>query len=124
MNALRRLTPALANGDAEFVLAARMWDGDVVFASGDDAIRMTVCDGRVIEVVPSASGASAQIRIIATDDAWDKLLQPVPPPFYQDLFGAAARHGVQLLGDPTHVFPYYAALRRLIELLRMEGASS
>jgi hypothetical protein len=118
VNELRRLTPALANDDAEFALAARMWDGDVLFASGDDALRMTVHGGRVTEIVQSAPTAVASIRIIASPDAWEKLLRPVPPPFYQDLFGAAARHGVLLLGDPTDIFPYYPALRRLIELLR------
>ena len=118
MNGLRRLTPALANDDAEFALAARMWDGDVLFASGEDAVRMTVRAGRVTEVTQSVPAAPAQVRIIATADAWEKMLRPVPPAFYQDLFGAAARHGVLLLGDPADVFPYYPALRRLIELLR------
>jgi hypothetical protein len=121
VNGLQRLTPALANEDAEFALAARMWDGDVLFASGEDAVRMTVRGGRVTEVVGSAASAAAAIRIIATADAWEKLLQPVPPPFYQDLFGAASRHGVLLLGEPEDVFPYYPALRRLIELLRTGG---
>ncbi len=121
MSGLRRLTPALANDDAEFALAARMWNGDVLFASGEDAVRMTVRDGRVTEVVRAAASAAATIRIIATAGDWEKLLQPVPPPFYQDLFGAASRHGVLLLGAPEDVFPYYPALRRLIELLRTGG---
>ena len=118
MNALQRLTPALVNEDPEFKLAARMWHGDVVFASGDDALRMTVRDGRVTEVVPSAAGAAAQVRIAATEDVWEQMLRPAPPPFYHDLFGAVARHGVVLAGEPTDVFPYYPALRRVIELLR------
>lgn len=71
MNGLRRLTPTLANDDAEFALAARMWDGDVLFASGEDCVRMTVRAGRVTEVVGSAAGAAAVIRIIATADRLD-----------------------------------------------------
>ncbi len=122
MSPLWQLTPELANDDPEFALAARMWNGDVLFASGGEALRMTVRDGRVTEVVRAAAGASARIRIIATADAWEKMLRPVPPPFYHDLFGAVARHGVLLLGEPTDVFPYYPALRRLIELLRAGGA--
>ena len=118
MNGLRRLTPALANNDAEFALVARMWDGDVLFACGEDAVMMTVREGRVAKVEQCAQAAAAQIRVIASADAWEKMLQPLPPPFYQDLFGAAARHGVLLLGAPTDVFPYYRAIQRLIELLR------
>ncbi|MBI5288613.1 MAG: hypothetical protein HY873_06540 [Chloroflexi bacterium] len=121
MNQLQRLTPRLANDDPEFALAARMWDGDVLFACGEDAMRMTVRGGRVTEIVEASPSAQAAIRIIATADDWEKLLQPVPPPFYQDLFGAASRHGVLLLGEPEVVFPYYPALRRLIELLRTSG---
>lgn len=118
MNRLHQLTPALANDDAEFALAARGWEGDVLFASGEAAVRMTVHGGRVTEVIQSVPGAAAQIRIIATEDVWEKMLQPMPPAFYQDLFAAAARHGLLLLGDPVDLFPYYPALRRLIELLR------
>jgi len=121
VNRLRWLTPTLANDDPEFVLAARMWDGDILFVSGEDAVRMTLRAGRVTDVVQSAASAVAVIRIVATAEAWEKMLQPVPPAFYQDLFGAASRHGVQLLGAPEDVFPYYPALRRLIELLRTSG---
>lgn len=82
---------------------------------------MTVRGGRVTEVAPAAPAAAARIRIVATDEGWQQMLRPVPPPFYQDLFGAASRHGV-LLGEPEDVFPYYPALRRLMELLRtVEG---
>ena len=118
MNPLQRLTPMLANDDPEFALAARMWDGDVLFACGEDAVRMSVRGGRITDVVAASASAEAAIRVIATADDWEKLLHPVPPPFYQDLFGAASRHGVLLLGEPENVFPYYPALRRLIELLR------
>lgn len=81
MNRLNRLTPALVNDDAEFALAARMWDGDVLFASGEDAVRMTVHGGRVTEVVQSVPDAAAQIRVIATADVWEKMLRPMPPAF-------------------------------------------
>jgi hypothetical protein len=61
------------------------------------------------------------VRIVATPDAWEKMLRSVPPAFYQDLFGAASRHGVLLLGEPEDIFPYYPALRRIVELLRAQS---
>lgn len=118
MKGLRRLTPPLLNDDPEFALAARTWDGDVLFASDGDALRMTVRGGRVSDVAAADADTPAQVRIVATPDAWEKMLRPLPPPFYQDLFGAASRHGVLLLGQPEDLFPYYPALRRLMELLR------
>src|SRR4029078_10605631 len=36
-----------ANDDGEFSVAARMWDSELVLASGIDAVRMTMRDGRV-----------------------------------------------------------------------------
>lgn len=111
--------PDAANNDGEFQIAARLWDGDVVLVSGDDAVRLRITSGRIVEAVPAATDATAQIRVIGPADGWAKMLQIAPPPFYQDLY-AAARHGFQLQGAIEDVGPYYPALRRLIELLRAD----
>jgi hypothetical protein len=116
--ALSRL-PDAANNDGEFQLAARLWDGEVVLVSGEDAVRLCIESGRVTDAAAAASDASAQIRIVGPPEGWEKMLQRVPPPFYQDLFGAAW-HGFQVNGAIEDVGPYYPALRRLIELLREE----
>src|SRR4051794_6625974 len=105
-----RLLPALANDDPEFSLAARMWDADVLLVSGTDAVRMTVADGRMTHVVASRVDAPSQIRISAEPDVWENMLRAVPPPFYQDLFGAAARHGVLLEGQILDLYAYYPAM--------------
>ena len=56
--------------------------------------------------------------IVGPADGWEKMLQPAPPPFYQDLYGAQIHHGFAIHGAIEDVGPYYPALRRLIELLR------
>ena len=66
--------------------------------------------------------ARATSTIAAAPAEWEKLLAPVPPPFYQDPFGASLHHPVSLGGDPETLFAYYGALRRVIEILR-RGAS-
>ena len=114
------LLPDAANDDGEFQIAARLWDGDVVLVSGDDAVRLTITSGRVVDAGPALKDTSAQIRIIGPAEGWAKLLQPLPPPFYQDLFAAAAHHGFQIDGAIEDAGAYYPALRRLIELLRAE----
>jgi len=110
--------PDAANNDGEFKLAARLWDGDVVLVSGDDGVRLGIEAGRIIDVARAQKDAPAQIRVIGPADGWAKMLQPAPPPFYQDVFAASARHGFQIDGAIEDVGPYYPALRRLIELLR------
>jgi len=117
-----RLLPDAANNDGEFALAARMWDADVVFVSGDDAVRVSVRDGRIGEIAPAAPDAAAAIRVRGPADGWRKMLQPAPPPFYQDLYGAAIHHGFAIEGRIEDIGPYYPALRRLIELLRVDGS--
>ena len=49
---------------------------------------------------------------------WAKLLAPVPPPFYQDVFGASLHHPVSLGGDVETLYAYYPAMRRVLEILR------
>ena len=117
LSALKR-----ANDDAEFAIAARMWNADVVFASGADAVRMTVHEGRIGEVAAAAPDASATIRVSGPADGWAKALQRVPPAFYHDLYGAMMHHGFTIEGPVEEVGPYYRAISRLIEIARDEGA--
>jgi hypothetical protein len=115
--ALARL-PDAANNDGEFQIAARLWDGDVVLVSGDDAVRLTIKSGRIVETAATPKDTAAQIRIVGPADGWGKMLQPAPPAFYQDVFAATYYHGFKIDGAIEDVGPYYPALRRLIELLR------
>jgi hypothetical protein len=115
---LLRILPDAANADGEFAIAARMWDAQVVFASERDAVRFDVRDGRVKSASEVSVDSAAPVRVRGSADGWAKLLQASPPPFYQDLFGAAVHHGFTIEGDVETVYPYYAALRRLIELAR------
>lgn len=118
-----RLLPAAANDDGEFAIAARMWDADVILVSGADAVRLTVRGGVITEVAAASADTTAPVRVVGPPEGWEKLLRPVPPPFYQDLFGAAAHHGFTIEGAIEDVYPYYPALRRLVEILRINGAS-
>lgn len=117
--ALSRL-PDAANNDGEFQIAARLWDGDVVLVSGDEAVRLAIKAGRITEAAAAAPDTAAKIRIAGPAEGWAKMLEPAPPPFYQDIYAGVAHHGFQLHGALEDVGPYYPALRRLIELLRGE----
>lgn len=118
-----RVLPAAANKDPEFAHAARMWNADIVFASDDDCVRVTVHDGRMTDACAAAKDAPAQIRISGPSEGWTRMLRALPPPFYQDLFGAAVHHGFVIAGSIEDVYPYYPALRRLIDLLRKSNGA-
>src|SRR6185503_7357064 len=102
-----RMLPAAANTDGEFAIAARLWNGDLLLVSGDDAVRIGVQSGCITSVANASKDDSAQIRIIGPVDGWTKLLQLLPPAFYQDLFAASAHHGFRIEGAIEDVGPYY-----------------
>jgi hypothetical protein len=109
----------LANRDSEFCIAARFWDCALRIDQGDHARTIRIESGRIAAVEPSDEKASWDLRIAAPPEEWSKLLARVPRPFYQDLYGAAMHHGFELHGDlEHHLFPYYPAVRRLLEILR------
>jgi hypothetical protein len=115
---LRGLDSA-ANDDPEFRIAARLWNGAVRLALGEDAHVIRVKDGQIASIVPDAEGAGAwDVSISAPAEDWDRFLDPVPKPFYQDLWGATIHHGFEMTGDLEALLPYYPAMRRLFELMR------
>lgn len=105
-----------ANDDPEFRIAARFWSTDLRLASGERAWLVRLRDGRIAEVA-AARGGSADAGIAAPADVWREMLAPIPRPFYQDLYGAALHHGLEF-ENADALWPYYPALRRLVELLR------
>lgn len=105
--------------DRELALAARFWEGALYFAVGPVRLALRFEPGRAPRIEPSAAPVgSRDVEISAQPAEWEKLLAPVPPPFYQDVFGAALHHPVSLGGDFETLYAYYPAIRRAIELLR------
>lgn len=111
-----------ANDDPEFRLAARFWTSALRIDMGDDAFLLTMRRGRIGEIAvldpPARRRSCYRISIAAPDDEWRHLLSPVPPPFYQDLWGATNRHGFEVGGDLEEFCQYYPAIARLLEILR------
>jgi pimeloyl-ACP methyl ester carboxylesterase len=50
--------------------------------------------------------------------AWEKFLQPMPPPTYSDLYGAIARRHFELGGDIEAAFAHFWALTRMLDIFR------
>jgi hypothetical protein len=113
----RELRDAL-NGDPEFRLAARYWNGALEFRIGTRRCVVNLAEGEVTEVGEEVRGPAAPVVISAPEEDWAKLLELAPRPFYQDFHAASAHHGFRLGGDVETLWAYYAAVRRSADILR------
>lgn len=101
--------------DGEFRMAARFWDGVVTFALPGVELVLTLVGGE-----PTAGGGEqTTLSFTAPTGVWEKMLEPVPPPMFNDLAPAAAA-GLRFEGSVETYWQYYPALRRLMEVVREE----
>lgn len=114
-----RLRTAL-NEDSEFRLQARYWDGALQLQFGEDIHVLRLEGGEVasIDAEPLA-GDRAEVIIRAPKSEWFELLQPIPKPLYQEFYPALWHHEFEMEGDDDYIWPYYSALRRCGEILRI-----
>ena len=105
--------------DPELARAARHWTGALHLAVGGTRHAVRFDAGRCVSAGRASAPVGARdIEVSASPEQWAKLLAPVPEAFYQDVFGAAAQHGVGFSGDVETMYAYYAALRRVLDILR------
>jgi hypothetical protein len=112
----------VTNSDPEFCIAARFWHATLRLEMGEAALQIRVVDGRIAEVLQRRPAIAlltpANIIIAAPAAEWGKFLEPIPKPFYADLWSAAAHHGFTVGGDMETFYAYYPAIRRLMDILR------
>jgi hypothetical protein len=105
--------------DGEFRLACRYWDGLLRLDVGDLALALTIVDGRIVDDGPATHATS--VRLSGSTEVWDRILAPVPPPFFHDVLPAQAIGALTLEAAPTETWwQYYPAIRRAIDILREE----
>jgi hypothetical protein len=86
---------------------------------GPGQLSIRLVDGKVVAVTDVATGFDPyDIVLSGPEPTWAEILAPVPRPFYQDFWSAAARHDFHLDGDLDSLCAYYGAVRRLGDLLR------
>jgi len=109
-----------AKSHPSFLLAARYWTACVAFDIGDVRYLLEVVDG-----VPrafwraDAHAGDYDLRVFGSVEGWDKLLTPVPPPFFDHVSYGSARKDLGVEGDVvTAVGPYFAAIQEFVAVLR------
>ncbi len=109
----------IINNDPEFKIAARYMSKDMCVESGKNRCIMKFRDGIVTEIkFEDAFADRWDFAVRASVDAWEKFLQPIPPRFYDGLFGGMIRGNFQIEGDTVMCFSHFWAVTRLFDIFR------
>jgi hypothetical protein len=107
------------NGDPEFRLAARHMLTNILLQVGDSRCVVKVREGTVSEMLANPVFADAcSFYVRGSEDAWNKFLQPAPPPFYNGVFSAMIRQNFEVGGNLEDAFSYFWALTRMLDVFR------
>lgn len=107
------------NSDPEFRLASRFFSKDILLVVGDSKCIVRVRDGNVTEIKLNPTFMNPwSFFIKGSAETWQKFLQPIPPPFFTDLYGCISRQNFELGGDIEAAFAHYWALTRMLDKLR------
>ena len=110
---------ARINGDAEFRVAARFFDQRILIAVDDTGCIVKLRDGVVSEIQLQPSYMHPwDFFIKGSAEAWEKFLQPLPPPYFSDLSGLLARRHFEVGGDVEALFAHFWAVNRLLDIFR------
>jgi hypothetical protein len=107
------------NRDPEFKLASRFFSKDILLIVGASKCIVRLRDGVVIEIKLDPTFMNPwSFFIKGSTETWQKFLQPMPPPFFTDLYGCISRQHFELGGDIEAAFAHYWALTRILDILR------
>jgi hypothetical protein len=106
------------NQDTQFEQSTRYLDANVLLGFGDQEYIFKINRGEIVEIVNDTRFVSWDIAIRAPTDTWEKLFDPSPPPFYQDLRSVWLNHDLTLEGNLFLAIQHWEALKRLTQAIR------
>lgn len=109
------------NSDGEFSIAARYLTGALKLYFANDSCLLRFTDGKLAAIVPGSKFDSADVTIKGNLNNWREFLQPVPRPFFHDMFAAIVRDEFEWAGNSETFFAYYGAFRRMFQLMRQHA---
>ena len=107
------------NSDPEFKLVARDMTLNLAIAAEDEVRLVKIRDGALTAIrrfVPLTE--PVEITIKGAGEFWRKLLSPLPPPRFQNLYAAVRAGNCEVTGNSELYAAYFAAITRMIDLLR------
>ena len=109
----------IINADPEFKIAARFMTKDMCVEAGKNRCIVKLRDGVVTEIkFEDAFADRWDFAVRASIDAWEKFLQPIPPRFYDGIFGGMIRGNFVVEGDTTSAFSHFWAVTRMFDIFR------
>jgi hypothetical protein len=113
----------LANGDEDLVWKGRGLTATMLIGVGDEEWLVDVDAGRVARVRKGPFRmASWTFALKGTREGWGKFWQPVPPPYYQDIFGLLRQGELRFEGDLLPLWRSMMYVKGLLATLRGNGA--
>lgn len=107
------------NRDPEFILAARHLSSEILFREGGSVCLLRLRDGVISEIRLDATPADSwSFSIEGPVESWEKLLQPVPPPFYNGIYSGMMRGKFRITGNIEDAYAHLRAVNRMTDLLR------
>ena len=106
------------NRDGEFKIAARFLDGAMKLYFDEQPLLLKFRDGQLVAMGPANKFDSADVTIKGPIASWKEFLQPIPRPFYHDMFAAIVRNAFEWSGSSETFFAYYGAFRRMFQIMR------
>jgi hypothetical protein len=114
MNMIEKL-PDLVNADERLVWRGRFLNVDFLVQVGDNSYLVSIRSGRITSVERGPFYMRAwRFSVRAPAEAWEKLWEPVPRPWYTDILGVMKRGEARIEGD---LQPFIANLRYMKEIL-------
>lgn len=110
------------NCDAEIARLGQFFDGRMCIQVDDDKFILTVSRGRVMDVLEQPLwDRPYDFKIAATRDVWWQSVQPVPRPFYQDIFGMMWNHGMTLEGNVVTAMQNIRVIKLMLAAMKRAG---
>ena len=107
------------NCDPEFKLVSRDMTLNLAIEIGGERRLLKIRDG-LWQSIGAFVPLSEPIDVTITGDSpfWQKLLSPVPPPQFHNLYAGVRFGHCKVSGNSELYFAYYAAITRLVEVMR------
>jgi hypothetical protein len=109
--------------DAELAVTGRWCTLDLALVAGEETVLLRFEGGKISEVIPEPDiGASWSVTLRGAREDWLTFLQPVPPPFYQDLLAMNSRvPSFTIEGDRKVFVRHLHALARVFRIAQEIG---
>jgi hypothetical protein len=119
----REALRAAVAADDELAVTGRWCTLDLALVVGEEIVLLRIEEGKIAEVIPEPDiGASWSVTLRGTREDWLTFLQPVPPPFYQDLLAMNGRvPSFSIEGDRKVFVRHLRALARIFRIAQEIG---